>query len=66
MSRQCIQDRFEQAEKYTGLTYKEDRKTMKKRRMKTENIKHDRVDYILHLDEKVYVLVFIFVNSINI
>ena len=29
--------RFEQAEEHTGLIDKEERKTMKKRRMKTEN-----------------------------
>ena len=29
--------RFEQAEEHTGLTGKEERKTMKRRRMKTEN-----------------------------
>ena len=44
--------RFEQAEEHTGLTDKEERKTMKKRRMKTEKSKHYRVDYILHLDWK--------------
>ena len=59
--------RFEQAEEHTGLTDKEERKTKKKRRMKAEKIKHYRVDYILHLDEKVLdVLVFIYVSSINI
>ena len=58
--------RFEQAEEHTGLTDKEERKTMKKRRMKTEKSKHYRVDYILHLDGKVCVLVFIYVSSINI
>ena len=57
---------FEQAEEHTGLTYKEERKTMKKRRMKTEKTKHYMVDYILQLDGKVYVLVFIYVSSINI
>ena len=57
--------RFEQAE-HTGLTDKEERKTMKKRRMKTKKIKHYRVDHTLHIDEKVYVLVFIYVSSINI
>ena len=58
----AYQIRFEQAEEHTGLTEREERKTMKKRRMKTEKIKHFRVDYILHPDEKVYILVFIYVN----
>ena len=59
--------RFEQAEEHTGLTDKEERKTMKKRIIKTQAIKHYMVDYILHLDNKVvYVLVFICVSSINI
>ena len=57
--------RFEQAEEHTGLADKEEKKMMKKRRMRTETFKHYRVDYILHLDEKVYVLVFIYVSSIN-
>ena len=38
----------------------------RRRRMKTEKSKHYMVDYVLHLDEKVYVLVFIYVSSINI
>ena len=50
--------RFEQAEEHTGLTDKEERKTMKKRRMRTEEIKHDRVDYILHLDESIRLSVY--------
>ena len=62
--------RLEQAEEHTGLTIKEERRTMKTRRMKTEKVKHCRVDYtiqsILHLDEKVCVLVFNCVSSINI
>ena len=53
------------AEEHTRLTDKEERKTMTKRRMKTE-IKHYGVDFIVHLDGKVYVLVFIYVSSINI
>ena len=59
--------RSEQAEEYTGLTDKEERKTMKKRRMKTEKIKHYRVDYILHLDGKVYTssCLFMLVQSIS-
>ena len=36
--------RFEQAEEHTRLTNKEERKTMKKRRMKTETITHYMVD----------------------
>ena len=50
---------FERKEEHTGLTDKKERKTMKKRRMKTEKIKHYRVDYILHLDEKVDVSVYL-------
>ena len=58
--------RFEQAEECTGLADKEERKTMKKRMMRTDTINHYRVDYILHLDEKVYVLVlFMLVQSIS-
>ena len=57
--------RFEQTKKFTGLTDKEERKK-KKRKMMAEEFKHSRVDYILHLHEKGYVLVFIYVSSINI
>ena len=32
--------KFEQTEEHSGLTDKEERKTMKKRKMKTEKIKH--------------------------
>ena len=50
---------FEQAEEYTRLTDEEDDE-------EDREINHYKVDCLLHLDEKVYVLVFICGSSINI